>query len=155
MSISCTLVASHIAGRRNSVADVLPRFTFQVRGLDPYPRRELRPKRRREVVDRRGPIDCDMLARDDGSNAWGPSYRSLPTSAFAGPLSPGQLWRFPRMDMIELALARVLASMEEDWAGAHLRLLLLKTWKPRFPKLAAVERCFSWPADLSLFLDRS
>ena len=72
--LGCTAVALHIAGRRNAVADALPRFTIRARGLDPYPRRGLRPKFRREVVERCGAIDSDMLARDDGPNARGPSF---------------------------------------------------------------------------------
>ena len=153
VSLSCTLVALHITGRRNAVSGALSRFTIRARGRDPYPRRELRPKYRREVVERRGPINCDMLARDDGSNAWGPSYRSPANAAFEGPLPPGQLRRFPSVDTIELAPARALACMKEEWPGSHLRLLLLKTRRPRFPKLAVFERRISWPANLSLFLD--
>ena len=71
MPPSCIVVALHIAGRRNSVADALSRFTNRARGLDPRPHRELRPKYRREVTERCGVIDVDMLARDDGSDARG------------------------------------------------------------------------------------
>ena len=44
VSLSCTLVALHIAGRRDTVSGALSRFTIRARGLDPYPRSELRPK---------------------------------------------------------------------------------------------------------------
>ena len=85
--LGCTAVALHIAGRRNAVADALPRFTIRARGLDPYPRRGLRPKFRREVVERCGAIDSDMLARDGGPNAWGPQFRPPLNSAFDGPVA--------------------------------------------------------------------
>ena len=37
-----TVVALHIAGKDNSVADAPSRFSIRVRGLDPYLERELR-----------------------------------------------------------------------------------------------------------------
>ena len=57
--------------------------------------------------------------------------------------------------MIELILARVLASMNKEWAGSHLRLFLLETRMPWFPELAVFEQSILRPADLKLFLDRS
>ena len=117
--LGCTAVALHFAGQRNAVADALSRLTFRARGLDPYPRRGLRPKFRQEVVGRCGAIDFDMLARDDGSNAWAPQCRSPANSAFEGHLPPGQLWRSP---MIDLALTRMISPRKEDWSGSHLRL---------------------------------
>ena len=85
--LGCTAVALHFAGQRNAVADALSRLTFRARGLDPYPRRGLRPKFRQEVVERCGAIDFDVLARDDGSNARGPQLRSPSNSAFGRPLA--------------------------------------------------------------------
>ena len=68
----CAVVARHIPGWRNAVADALSRFTVRARGLGPFPHRELRPRYRQEVVECCGAVDFDMLARDDSSNAWGP-----------------------------------------------------------------------------------
>ena len=106
VSLRCTVVALHVAGRRNSIADTLFRFSIQECGLDPYPRRELRDKYREEVIDRSGDIDVDLLACDDGSTAWVSEYRYPANSAFAGALPPGQVWRFPRIDMVDRVLRR-------------------------------------------------
>ena len=42
VALGCTIVALHISGKDNSVADALPRFSIEVRGLDPYSGRALR-----------------------------------------------------------------------------------------------------------------
>ena len=42
VALGCTVVALHIAGRDNAVADALSRFSIRARGLDPYPDRDLR-----------------------------------------------------------------------------------------------------------------
>ena len=151
--LGCTAVALHIAGRRNAVADALSRFTIRARGLDPYPRRGLRPKFRQEVVGRCGAIDFNLLARDDGSNAWGPQFRSPSNSAFEGPLPPGRFRRFPGIDMIDRVLTRAASSLE-DWSGPHLRLCPLESRRPWYPMLAFFERIISRPSRLSLFLNR-
>ena len=104
------------------MADALSRFTVRARGLDPYPRRGLRPKFRQQVVELCGAIDFDMLARDDGSNYWGPQFRPPPNSAFEGPLPPVQLRRFPRIDMIDRVFTRAASFLKEDWSGPHSRL---------------------------------
>ena len=113
----CTAVALHIAGRRNSVADALSRPAIRVCGLDPRPRRDLRPEYRRGVIGRCGAIDVELPTRDDGPDAWEPEFRSPSNSAFEGPLPAGQLWRFPRVDMVDLALTRAAPSLKEDWSG--------------------------------------
>ena len=95
-----------------------------------------------------------MLARTDGPNAWGPQFRSPSNSAFEGPLPPGQLRLFPRIDMIDRVLTRVASSLEEYWSGPHVRFCLFKSWKPGRPKLAFFEHIILWPAGLSLFLGR-
>ena len=143
--LGCTAVALHNAGRRKALADALCRFTIWARGLDPFPRRGLRPKFRQEVAERCGAIDFDMLARAYGPNAWGPQFRSPSNSAFEGPFPPGQLRRFPRIDMIDRVLARAASSLEEYWSGPHLRLCPFKSWKPGRPKLALFEHITSWP----------
>ena len=74
--LGCTVVALHIAGSDNSLADALSRFSIKVRGLDPYPERALRWRYRKEVALRCGNVDADMMASDDGRNAWVPVYRS-------------------------------------------------------------------------------
>ena len=68
VGLSCTVAALHIAGKDNAVADALPRFSFRVRGLGPYPERELRRKFRKEINARRGKIGVYMLASGDGWN---------------------------------------------------------------------------------------
>ena len=150
-----TIVAPHIAGKDNAAADALSRFSIRVRGLGPFPERELRWSFRREVQRRCGAIDVDMLASDDGHNAWAANYRSPARSAFEGPLPDGQLWRFPRAEMAELVLARIAASMREAWVGSHLVLLPLLPWQPWFPRLSLYERVVEWSSDAQLFADSS
>ena len=70
----------------------------------PYPERELRHKYRMGDNRRCGRIDADMLASDDGFNAWGPAFRPPSNSAFEGSLPVGRLWWFPRIDMVDLFL---------------------------------------------------
>ena len=106
VAMGCTVVALHIAGTDNAVSDALSRFSIRVRGPDPYPERELRWRFRHEVERRCGPAEVGMLASDDGRNAWGANYRSPSRSAFEGPLPNGQLWWFPRTEMIDLDLVR-------------------------------------------------
>ena len=41
IAASRTLASFHIAGKRNTVADALPRFELHLSGRDPHPGREL------------------------------------------------------------------------------------------------------------------
>ena len=118
VAIGCTVAALRIAGKDNAVADALSGFSSRVCGLDPRPERELRKKFRSQVKEPWGAVDMDMLASDDGHNAWGPFYRPASNSAFEGPLPRGRQWRFPRIEMVDLVLARIASSMKEDWFGA-------------------------------------
>ena len=45
--------------------------------------------------------------------------------------------------MAELVLARIAASMREEWFGTHLGLLPLIPWKHWLPKLALFARVLS------------
>ena len=72
------------------MADALSRFSIRARGVGSYPERELRHKYRMEACRRYGGIDVDMLASDDGDNAWGPAFRALSNSAFGGSLPVGR-----------------------------------------------------------------
>ena len=68
-------------------------------------------------------MDVDMLANDEGPDAWGSRYRYPVTSAFEGPLPNGQLWWFPGTDLIELALTRISWSFKGSWSRTHVCLL--------------------------------
>ena len=153
--LGCTVAALHIAGSDNSLADALSRFSIKVRGLDPYPERALRWRYRKEVALRCGNVDADMMASDDGHNAWVPVYRSPSNSALEGPLPWGRLWWFPRYDMVDLVVNRILASIKEKWVGAHLLLVPLIPWKPWMPKLSRFERVIVWGSSIPLFVDSS
>ena len=109
-----TLVALRIAGKDNSAADASSRFSIRARGSGPYPDRELRWRFRQVSQRCCGAVDVDMLASDDGRNAWVPDFRPPSNSAFEGPLPPGRLWRLPRIEMVELALARIAAPTREE-----------------------------------------
>ena len=80
--MGCTVVALHIAGKVNSGAGALPRFSIRARGLGPRPERELRWRFRKEVARACGAIDVDMLASDDGRDAWVANPRPPSNSAF-------------------------------------------------------------------------
>ena len=58
--LRCTALALQIAGRHNSIADALSRFSIRACGLGPYPLRELRAEYREEVIDRCGDIDVGL-----------------------------------------------------------------------------------------------
>ena len=141
------------AGKDNSAADALSRFSIRARGLDPYPDRELRWRFRKEAQRCCGAVDVDMLASDDGRNAWVPDFRPPSNSAFEGPLPPGRFRRFPRIEMVRMVLARIAAYMREEWRGTHLVLAPLAPWKHWLPKLARFERVLVWNAGTQLFAD--
>ena len=143
------------AGKDNSAADALSRFSIRARGLDPYPDRELRWRFRKEAQRCCGAVDVDMLASDDGRNAWVPDFRPPSNSAFEGPLPPGRFRRFPRIEMVRMVLARIAAYMREEWRGTHLVLAPLAPWKRWLPKLARFERVLVWNAGTQMFADCS
>ena len=89
--MGCTIVTLHVAGKDNSAAGALSRFSIRARCLGPRPERELRWRFRKEVARACGAIDVDMLASDDGRDAWVPDFRPPANSAFAGPLPQGRL----------------------------------------------------------------
>ena len=155
VSLGCTIVALHIAGSDNTVADALSRFSIRVRGLDPFPERALRWRFRKEVALRCGEVDIDMMASDDGHNAWVAAFRSPSNSALEGPLPRGRLWWFPRYDMVDLVVNRILASIKEDWSGSHILLVPMLPWKPWIPKLSRFEQVLTWEAGVPLFVDSS
>ena len=83
MAIGRRAAALRIPGKDNTVADALTRVSIRVRGLGPYPERELRKKRRSQVQDRCGAVDVDVMASDEGHNARGPFFR-LPSNSALG-----------------------------------------------------------------------
>ena len=78
-----------MAGKGNSVADAPSRFSIRVRRLDSFPEQELCWRFRQEVQRCCGQVDVDMLASDDGDNAWVANYRSPSRSVFEGTLPNG------------------------------------------------------------------
>ena len=96
-----------------------------------------------------------MLASDDGHNAWVPHFRPPPNSAFEGPLPQCGLRWFSRIEMAVLVLARIAASMREEWSGTNLALVPLVPWKHWLPKLARLERELVRNSNTHLFADCS
>ena len=148
-------MALHISGKDNSVAGALSRFSIRVRGLGPYPERELRWRFRQEARRRCGPADVDMLASNDGRDEWAADFRPPSNSAFEGPSPDGQLWWFPRIEMVELVLARIAAPMRKEWQGTQLALLPQAHWKPWFPRPPRFERVLEWSPDAHSFAGSS
>ena len=97
----------------------------------------------------------DVMASDNGHNAWAPNYRSPPNSALEGPLPWGRLWWFPRYDVVDLVVNRIHASVKENWFGCHLLLAPLIPWRPWMSKLGRFERVIVWDAFAPLFVDSS
>ena len=95
-----------------------------------------------------------MTASYDGHNARGPFCRPPSNSAFEDPLPRSRLWWFPRIGMVDLALARIASSLVEDWFGAHLCMIPLLPRKNWSGKLAPFERVILWPAGAALFAGR-
>ena len=91
VTLGCTIVALHIAGGDNSIADALSRFSIRVRGLDPFPECALRWRFRKKVALRCRAADTDIMASDDGRNAWAPAFRSPFNSMLEGFLPWGRL----------------------------------------------------------------
>ena len=143
----------HARDGGGAIADKLPPFSAQIRGFGPRPERELREKFRSEAQGRWGAFDFDVMARDDGRNAWGPFSRPSSNSAFERPYPPGRLWRFPSFELVGLVLTRLAASLREDLSGAHLCMFPSFLWKNWNGKLAPFEQVSSWPAGASLFAD--
>ena len=84
-------------------ADALSRFTLRMSGHGPHPDRQLSQKFRAAVAARCGRQDVRMMERDDRPNASCREYRS-----FDGPLPDRSLWRFPRIDEVELVRDRLV-----------------------------------------------
>ena len=95
--LQCALVALRIS------ADALSRFTLRTSGHGPHPDRQLSQKFRAAVAARCGRQDVRMMERDDRPNASCREYRS-----FDGPLPDRSLWRFPRIDEVELVRDRLV-----------------------------------------------
>ena len=51
-----------------------------------------------------GEMDIDILACDDGSDAWREAVCPATNRACEGSLPPARLRRFPRIDMIEFVI---------------------------------------------------
>ena len=109
------MVALHIAGRGNIIADALPRFAIKATGGDPYPDRELRPRLPATVLGHCGAMDADMMSGDKGVNAWRARFSSPAKSAFESPLPGGQLRRLPRVGVIDPTLRRIVQSLKGAW----------------------------------------
>ena len=63
----------------------------------------------------------------------------------------GRLWRFPRTDLIELALFRLGESSEKSWSGLHVCLLPAQAWKNWHAKVGGFELAIVYV----LFVDQS
>ena len=57
--------------------------------------------------------DLDVMAPDDDSTAWRRACRSPPNGSFEGPLPPGKLWWFPRIDAEELVVYRRMRARQD------------------------------------------
>ena len=102
-----------------------------------------------------GTVDADMMASDDGHNAWAPNFRSPSNSALEGLLPWGRLWQYPRIEMVDLFVARIAMSAKGAWFGCHLLLAPLIPRKPRMPKLGRFERVLVWGAFTLFFAESS
>ena len=107
------------------------------------------------AVEHCGPMDVGAMSDDKGPNDRRNRFPSPARSAFEGPFPPGKLRRFPRADLIDLALGRIRWSMREEWSGVHARLLPARPREGRFTKLNGFTRVLRWTSYSDLFIDRS
>ena len=121
-SLRYSVAALRIAGEESYVADALPRFSVRAQGQGPRQVRELRVQRRNELRNRCGPMNVDMMANDAGTSDWGSRHQYPAHSAFEGPLIDGQLWWFPRTDLVGFALTRISWPLKESWPSTHVCL---------------------------------
>ena len=70
-------------------------------------------------------------------------------------MRPGQLWWFPRVDLIEGVLGRIRRSIREEWFGTHACLFPVQPWRGWFPMLNGFTRASKWAADSELLIDKS
>ena len=110
-------MAFRSGGKGNTTADGLRRFPIRPPGSDPLPSRELRPKFRTLLAKHCWSMDVDMISGDEGRNPWRYHFGSPARPAFQGPLPPGRLRQFSRVDLIDMALGRIRRSVREDWLG--------------------------------------
>ena len=96
-----------------------------------------------------------MRSDDKGPDARRGRFRSPARAAFEGPSPPAKLWRFPRVDLIDMVLGWIRRYMRKDWPGMHVRLLLAQPWEGWFPELGGSTRVLKWTSDSGLFVDRS
>ena len=96
-----------------------------------------------------------MMASDNGRNARAPNFRSPSNSALEGPLPWGRLWRFPRIEIVDLVLPRIALSIKEAWFGCRLLLVLLFPWKPWVTEWSQFERVLVWGSFTPLYTDSS
>ena len=139
----------------NTVADALSRFTVKASGGDPFSDRQLRPEFRATAGRHCGAMDVAVMSDDRCPDAWPDRFRSPARSAFEGPLPAGELWWFPFVDLIDVALGRIRTSIRDEWPGTRVRLFPAQPSKGWFPKLEGFSEVSEWAADPELFVDRS
>ena len=135
MPIPCTVVALHVSGVENTVADASSRFVLRTENRDPCPGRQLREKFRNMVVNK-----CVGLRGDP----WTREFRSPCSSAFEVGLPEGRLWRILPLDLTGLALGRIVNCRTQGWSGSAL-CLALEPVEARSSKFRSFLECFPSP----------
>ena len=131
-----TLVAVHITGTANVVADGLSRFMWDRARRDPWKDRELRPRFWRQVVETVGRFDVDAMASDDGANAKCPRFFCPSRPPFEEDLSQGN-WRwFPPPHMFAGAPSFLRSRWRENRNIRFAVLVPHDVTKPWYNKLA-------------------
>ena len=141
--------------RDNSVAAALSMFPLRATGGDPCPDRDLRDRFGTHVESQRGDMGVDMMARGDGANAWGPTFRSPSKSALEVPPPPARLRQLPSVDMVGLALGCIFRAVKEGWRGAAFCLVLSQARREGFLKLSAFERALRLSGSAALLVGRA
>ena len=119
----CHIIALHVPGAENNIADALSRYRIEMCRLDRFPERSIRPEFFRTIERMLGPFICDMAASSDGHNALCPTFRHPDHSAFLYPWPEGKIWWFPRTDQVEDVLRAILTRKREGWGGTAVVLV--------------------------------
>eukprot|EP00392_Amoebophrya_sp_AT5.2_P003529 g3534.t1 len=139
------LIASHIAGKANVVADALSRLWLNSTLADPNPHKRFNPRVLNAVQARIGlKITMDMMCSRGGANSLtGNDYYDYRLNAFTvrandtGDAQRHVLWWHPSPDMLQVTVKHLASFMSEGIADRIIALILVPKVNSRFAFLYA------------------
>lgn len=139
------LIASHIAGKANVIADALSRLWLSSTITDPNPNKRLNPRVLNAVQKRIGlRITFDMLCSRGGVNSLtGDDYYDYRLNAFTvtaddtGEAFGHVLWWHPSLDMLQVTVKHLISFMTKGLDERIMALVLVPKMNSRFAFLYA------------------